>query len=54
MRYIFIIALLYIVYRFFVKPAMALNETYKKEQEVKRQKAKDREDDYVDYEEVDK
>lgn len=35
-------------------PAMALNETYKREQKEKEQKARDREDEYVDYEELDK
>lgn len=53
MRLIFIIGFLYVIYRFFVVPAMALNETYKR-QHHKSMNKNDKDDDYVDYEEVEK
>ena len=53
MRLIFIIGFLYVIYRFFIVPAMALNESYKN-QHYKSMKKDVKDDDYVDYEEVEK
>lgn len=54
MKFILLLLFLYVIYKFFVVPAMALNETYKREQAEKMNKTSPKDDDYIDYEEVDK
>ncbi len=53
MRLILIIGFLYVLYRFFIVPALALNKTYKNQHYGSIHKD-DKEGEYVDYEEVEK